>query len=428
MRLNCTSKIVLLLMALAQFAGAQEVVRHPDSSQSLNQRWDWAVKQSGQSQFKNGYWIGYSIKRMMEENSTIGSMHIENGEIFRDGKSLSELIYGVELPLNDRTSAKEKSHRKVVKDVGLFFLFDPRDGALAEVKESTFELSVDFDDFPLLWLGRASDEQSFDLLERLFQPVTSTKIKEALIGAVGLHGPSTRRRILLAGVLSGNEATTVRKQAAFWLGQADDPEALKILRQAAKADRSTEVRKQTVFAMSQMDLPEAEDALFELARAQDDREVCKDAIFWLAQRGSERTAAFLKEIIYKGTDSEIQKHTVFALSQMKFSEAEDVLIELARNQNDRQICKEALFWLAQKASKRAVDLLKETVQNDADTEIQKQAIFAMTQLPDGEGIPVLIEIAQMHKNPAVRKDAIFWLGQSEDSRATDALVQLVRGK
>ena len=358
------ARLVLALAAISQLLYAQEIVRHPDSTQSLNQRWEWAKAQATQTKFKKGYWIGYSIKRLMEENSTIGSMHIENGRIYRSGKSLSELIYGIEIPLESLRSYKEKSHRKVVKDVGLFFLFDPRDGALAEIKESTFELSVDFDDFPLFWLGQASDEQSLDLVERLYRPVASTKIKEELISAVGLHGQSTRRRILLAGVLSGNEATTVRKQAAFWLGQIDDPEALRILRQAAKTDRSTEVRKQTVFA----------------------------------------------------------------LSQMKSTKAEDVLIELARNQNDRQICKEALFWLAQKASKRAVDLLKETVQNDADTEIQKQAIFALTQLPDGEGIPVLIEIAQTHKNPAVRKDAIFWLGQSEDARATDALVKLVRGK
>ncbi len=366
MQRQIIARLVLLLAAISQLLYAQEIVRHSDSTQSLGQRWEWAKTQANQTKFKKGYWIGYSIKRLMEENSTIGSMHIENGRIFRSGKSLSELIYGVDIPLESLRSYKDKenSYRKVVKDVGLFFLFDPRDGALAEIKESTFELSVDFDDFPLLWLGRASEDQSFDLLERLYQPAASNKIKEALISAVGLHGPSMRRRTLLAGVLGGNEATTVRKQAAFWLGQVDDPEALKILRQAAKADRSTEVRKQTVFA----------------------------------------------------------------LSQMKSTEAEDVLIELARNQSDRQICKEALFWLAQKASKRAVDLLKETVQNDADTEIQKQAIFALTQLPDHDGIPVLIEIAQTHKNPAVRKDAIFWLGQSEDSRATDALVKLVRGK
>jgi hypothetical protein len=364
MQRQIISRLVLLLAAISQLLSAQDIVKHPDSSLVLSQRWDWAKAQANQAKFKKGYWVGYSIKRLMEENSTIGNMRIENGRTVRDGKSLAELIYGIELPLNYRTSLQEKSQRKVIKDVGLLFLFDPRDGALAEVKESTFELSVDFDDFPLLWLGRASNEQSLDLVERLYRSVASNKTKEELISAVGLHGQSPRRRIFLARIVTGNEATAVRKQAAFWLGQADDPEALKILRQAAKSDRSAEVRKQAVFALSQMDLPEAEEALF----------------------------------------------------------------ELARNQNDRQACKEALFWLAQRASKRAVDLLKETVNNDADTEIQKQAIFALTQLPDGDGVPVLIEIAQTHKNPAVRKAAIFWLGQSEDTRATDALVKLVRGK
>jgi len=364
MRLKCLCKIATLLMALAQFAGAQEVARHPDSSQPLNQSWDWAMKQSSQSQFKKGYWIGYSIKRLMEENSTIGSMHIKNGWVYRGpGKSLSELIYGMELPLEVSTHSEEKSYRKVEKEVEIFLGFtEGRD--LTKIHESTFSLSVDFKRLPLLWLGEANDEQSLVLLERLYRQASSSKIKEELISAVGLHDISAQRRTFLAKILAGDETAEVRKQAAFWLGQNDDPEALAILKQTAKSDRSNEVRKQAVFAMSQMHL----------------------------------------------------------------KESEDTLIELAQNPNDRDTRKEALFWLAQTAAERAVALLKDTIQKDADTEIQKQAIFALTLLSDHQGIPVLIDVAKNHRNPAVRKEAIFWLGQSEDSRATEALLKLVRGQ
>jgi HEAT repeat protein len=364
MRTKFPFKIVLLLAAFAQLAAAQEVVHHPDSSQSLSQRWAWAVEQSRQPRFKKGCWIGYSIRRLMEENSTIGSVHIERGRVYSEpGKSLSELIYGIKLPL-ELSASRAKSQQKVVKEVGLFFLFDPRDGALAEIKQSTFSLGVDFDDFSLLWLGRANDEQSLNLLEQLYRQTASSKRKEEVIATVGLHEQSAQRRNFLAAILTGDEATQVRKQAAFWLGQADDPEALRLLRQTAKSDRSTEVRKQAVFAMSQMHLPEAEDALFELARAQTDRAVRKDAIFWLAQT----------------------------------------------------------------AAKQAAPILKNTAYKDADTAIQKQAVFALTQLADNQGVPILIDIAQNHHNSVVRKEAIFWLGQSDDARATEALLKIVRGQ
>ncbi|NUO80606.1 hypothetical protein HUU05_11050, partial [candidate division KSB1 bacterium] len=138
--------MLLFAAALLPLAYAQEVTFHSDSTQPLLQRWEWAKSQARQTQFKKGYWIGYSIQRLMGENSTIGSMHIRNGRVLRGpGKSLSELLYGIEMPLNLSSSSKEKSERKVVKEVGLFFLFNPREHTLAEIKESTFELSVDFE-------------------------------------------------------------------------------------------------------------------------------------------------------------------------------------------------------------------------------------------------------------------------------------------
>ncbi len=365
MCLKGTYKIVLLLAGLAQLTAAQEVLHHPDASQPLNQRWKWAVEQSSQSSFKKGYWIGYSIERLMEENSTIGSMHIKNGRVYRGpGKSLSELIHGIEMPLEVSTHSEAKSERKVMKEVGIFFGYTYGGRDLIKIQESTFSLSVDFKGLPLLWLGEADDEQSLALLEQLYRKASSSNVKEDLIAAAGLHGQTTRRRTFLAGILAGDETASIRKQAAFWLGQNDDPEALRILQQTAKADRSIEVRKQAVFALSQMHLPEAE----------------------------------------------------------------DVLIELAQNQADREMCKEALFWLAQTAAERAVPLLKDTIDRDADTAIQKQAVFALTQLSDNQGIPVLIDIAKNHRNPAVRKEAIFWLGQSGDSRATEVLLKIVRGQ
>jgi len=423
MRTNCTFKVGLLLAVLAQFVAAQEVVRHPDAAQPLQQRWAWAVEQSNQARFKKGYWIGYSIECLMGENSTIGSIHIKNGRSFRGaGKSLSELIHGIAMPLELPSRYEEKSERMVMKEVGIFLGFTSGGDELRKIHESTFELSVDFKGLPLLWLGEAEDEQSLALLERLYRRAAASETKKDLISAVGLHGESAPRRTFLAGVLAGNEASEIRKQAAFWLGQVDDPEALRILQQTAKTDRSTEVRKQAVFAMSQMHLPEAEDALFELARAQADREVCKDAIFWLAQKGSERAAAFLKDIIYKGIDnSEIQKHAVFSLTQLPDKQGTVVLLDIAENHRSAAVRKEALFWLGQSKDLRALRILKQTAQTDRSLELRKQAVFALSQMHMPEAEDVLIELAQNQADREICKEALFWLAQTAAERAVPLL-------
>ena len=360
MRPTHSHAVFLALLVLSQRLGAQEVRYAPDSSQALSRRWDWAMQQTGQPQLRNGYWIGYSIRHLMDENSTIGSVYIKDDRVYRGpGKSLSELIYGLPTP-KELTSSP--TPRKLMKEVGIFFRYEPRDRDLTKVELSTFSLSVDFKGLPVLWLGRSSDAQSLDLLEGLYRQPSSNRVKEEVIAAVSMHDDAARRRGFLAEILASNEVNSVRKQAAFWLGQNDDPEAVRILKQTARQDRSTEVRKQAVFAMSQMESTEAEDAL----------------------------------------------------------------IELSKHDPSRETRKEAIFWLAQVASKRSIASLQAVLDDDTDAEVQKQAVFALSQLPRDEGIPILINLAEHHRNRVVRKEAIFWLGQSEDPRAVASLVKLVQ--
>jgi G3E family GTPase len=363
MQLRQGCKIILALVVFSQVSSAQEVIHYADSTQALSKRWAWAIEHAKQPQFKNGYWAGYSISRLMEENSTIGSVSIKNDRVYRmPGKSLSELIYGNPVPVELHYS-KTKSTQKVLKEVGLFFYIAPEDRSVVKVEQSSFTLSVNFKGKPVLWLGRAANEPSFDLLEQLYHKAQSTDLKDELMCAASMHDNATRRRAFLSGILSSDEGNKLRKQAAFWLGQSDDdPEALRLLEKTALDDHSTEVRKQAVFAISEM-------------------------------------------------------HSIAA---------ENVLIELAQNRKDTEIRKEAIFWLAQKASKRAVATLKEALEDDEDTEVQKHAVFALTQLEDDEGIPILIDLANNHRNRIVRKEAIFWLGQSDDPRAVNTLVKIVK--
>lgn len=362
MQLRNAYRIILALVALSHMGIAQEVAYHSDSTNALSRRWAWAMEQAGQSRYKNGYWVGYSISRLMDENSTIGSVNIKNDRVYRlPGKSLSELIYGNPTPM-ELHSAKTKSPQKVLKEVGFFFYIAPRDRAVIKVEHSTFSLSVNFKGMPVLWLGRTAGDPSLDLLEQLYRKALSSDLKEELLSTVSMHDNAARRRAFLAGILSGDEANKVRKQAAFWLGQNDDADALRLLEQTALNDRSTEVRKQAVFA----------------------------------------------------------------ISEMHSTAAENVLIELAQNREDTEIRKEAIFWLAQMASKRAIATLKEALEDDEEAEVQKHAVFALTQLSDDEGIPILIDIAKSHRSRVVRKEAIFWLGQSDDPRAVATLVKIVR--
>jgi len=354
-----------------------EVIRYA-GSEALAARLSWALGQAAKSGPGQGFWVGYGIRRLMGEDETIGS--------FRDGPAgrdltVAEILAGkrnlapgaagrddvrrtARKVLEDLENPK-RSAKKVIKEVGIFLSYDAgRPAVLTRVELSNLDLSFDFRGLTLYWLGEAGEAESLDVVKDLFARSQTGRAKEGLVAAAGLHGDARLVVPFLEKILTGGEADRVRKEAAFWIGQQDDPAGLDILVRAAGSDRSGEVREGAVFAVSQVDLPQAVDALIDLARK--------------AKPGDTR--------------------------------------------------KQAVFWIGQVASKKCAPALEDLARNDSDGRIQEQAVFALSQLPDGQGVEPLIKLARTHPDSRVRKKAVFWLGESHDPRALEALITIVKGK
>lgn len=146
--------------------------------------------------------------------------------------------------------------------------------------------------------GVAENAPSLDFLEKMYTRIKPIKPRDGLLGAIGVHQEPGPTVPFLARILNGNEDDRIRKQASFWLGQQDVPEALSILDRAARTDRSVEIRKQAVFTVSQFSLPKATDTLIGLSRNADTREVKKQALFWLAQRASQNLGETIRGFVY----------------------------------------------------------------------------------------------------------------------------------
>ena len=359
---------------------AQMIVRYPDSTRSLApetpglaQRWKGAVDEAKKRGFGKGYWIAYSIQRLMPENSFIGSFYSDTR---RNKPSLGELLTGREQVdvSRERTSGNftvtdgvtfvgdmDSRRHKVMKEIGILFHISAA-GETDQIKVTNLSLHVDLEGDPLIWVGGADDKESIAFLKSRFEGTRSSRVKEHAVEAIGLHAPSSNVLSFLHDILTGSEADKVREEAAFWLGQMDTDEALKVLIEAAETDRSESVRKKAIFGIGQMEGDRGVDALIKLARKNSGKKVREEAAFWLGQRASEKAIATLNDIAFSGDD----------------------------------------------------------------TDVQKSALFALTQLPDGSGVEYIIKIAKTHPNPKVRKEAVFWLGQCDDDRAIEALIKIVR--
>ncbi len=374
--------LAFLILALAAgLAGRdrvpRELVKCPRPEDALAARRDWALAEAARAGYKDGFWVGWSVRRLMDENSHIGSFSTGHSpeptlEEFLSGKkSLAapvdrEVVRRTAREILDGLDKKPRAQEpKVWKDIAILSRYGagPRP-APEKVRVTEVRGEIDLDDRPLVWLGGAAEGESIGLLKKDFAEAPPGKVKEHLVAAIGLHGAPELVLPFLEDVLKGGEADGVRKDAAFWISQQDVPSVLAILARTAKTDRSAEVRKSAVFGISQVESPESVDELISLA---------------------------------KGAESD-------------------------------GVRKEAVFWLGQKASKKAGEALVGFAYNDRDLKVREQAVFALSELPDHQGVEPLIKIARTHPDPRIRKKAVFWLGECDDPRALETLVAIVKGK
>ncbi|HEY4612734.1 MAG TPA: HEAT repeat domain-containing protein, partial [Bacteroidota bacterium] len=283
-------------------------------------------------------------------------------------KTLEEILYGTDRQSHRRTRDHfdpSERYRRVQKDIAILFRFQPHADVSRKpekVSAGTIGLSFDALEYPIVWLGGVSHEESVTLLVTHYDNSSSIDFKSTILGILSWHERSTKAYELLTKVLNGPDAEDLRKKAALFLGEFDDNVTLELLQQAAESDRS----------------------------------------------------------------SAVAENAVLGISRMESESAVDVLVKLAKNSKRDGVRKKAVHSLSRFASEKAVSTLQDIVYNDKDVELQKQALYALSRIKKDDPIPQLISLARSHTNSEVRKYAIYLLGQSKDERALDALIDLVK--
>jgi HEAT repeat protein len=373
--------LMMLLISDASAAGTRELPNQPTVVQIANQNFiqvdgnglkskmDSAVRLGRSNARKGSFWVGYQFD--VKPNVMI------------DGDYSNKKGERAARPVRTETN-----------NVGVFFLYDNGGETISKVETFNLDRTHDYNGYPVYWLGRASNDESLNLLREMVEKETPEKLAEKATTVIALHNDSRIGQIL-ENFVRNLKSEAVRKQAVFWLGQSEGETGFlaDIIR---NEQESVEVRKQAAFAIGISQDANAVTALQGLFDQVTEREVRKQIVF----------AAFVN---HNHSDSAIE-----------------FLINAAGKDKDREVRKQAIFWLGQKAGQRTLEVLGNTVeQNDEDTEVQKQAVFAISQRKKDESVPMLIKIAKTHQKGEVRKQALFWLGQIDDERALEVFKEIL---
>ena len=302
---------------------------------------------------RKAQWLGYAVSEVKGQRPICCSDYGNGWQGGCGPCSLEDRRSAVSI-----NSSEEKTGKVRLESVSqVAVMYRAENGKIGKIRMFSLGCAADAGGLNVLWLEGVAAGESVKVLERF---VTSDgasgegheSLGKSALTALALHGDPSADRAMESFV-SPERPEWLRRETAFWLGEARGAEGLRALEKMAKDDPNPHVRDQVALALSVS-----------------------------AEPG--------------------------ALSEM---------IRMAREDPDGHVRGQALFWLAQKAGKKAESTITGAIQNDPDTEVKKKAVFALSQMPQDEGVPKLIEVAKTNRNPEVRRQAMFWLGQSNDPRA-----------
>jgi hypothetical protein len=179
----------------------------------------------------------------------------------------------------------------------LFLMFRIEQAQVSRIRTYSADCPLDAGGKTVHWLTNVTAADSLSYLQTFIaSPTTTSRIVDSAVTALALHDgqPALDTLFSLARDHAGSK---VRGAALFWLAQRAGQKAAGAITAAIDNDPDTDVKKKAVFALSQLPRHEGVPLLIQQARTNKNPAVRKQAMFWLGQSNDPRALKFFQEIL-----------------------------------------------------------------------------------------------------------------------------------
>jgi hypothetical protein len=170
-------------------------------------------------------------------------------------------------------------------------------GRVERVETLSPDCAIDLGGRTLHWIEGVAPAESLALLAALAGAAGSgERLLESAMEAIALHA-GREADLLLIGLARKSASGEQRGQALSWLAERAGDEAVTAIRAAIEDDPEREVKLQAVFALSELPDQAGVPLLIEIARTHRNPDVRREAFFWLGEAEDPRALAFFEEIL-----------------------------------------------------------------------------------------------------------------------------------
>jgi HEAT repeat protein len=148
------------------------------------------------------------------------------------------------------------------------------------------------------WLGTARGRRGFEVLRHIVTEDASDRIRDKAVFGLSVSKDPEAVTVMIR-VAKNDRSTHVRGQALFWLAQKASQKAAAAITESIENDPDTEVKKRAVFALQRLPADEGVPLLIQVAKANKNPAVRKQAMFWLGQTNDPRAVRFFEEVLLR---------------------------------------------------------------------------------------------------------------------------------
>ncbi|HEX2076723.1 MAG TPA: HEAT repeat domain-containing protein [Longimicrobium sp.] len=241
----------------------------------------------------------------------------------------------------------------------------------------------------------------------LARPGCAAKVRRHAVMLLAQR-PTPGGREALLRVVRAEPDSSVRAEAAFWLGAFPAPAVLPVLDSVARRGTSAE-REQAIAAVAQLHTPESRQSLARLLRDPavplEDRRAALQAVMGFDPDSAD--AAQLREL-YPDLHPRLRALAIQALGHVHDAKNAEWLLALALDPaTPGPLAGEALFW-----SSRAgipADRLVALYPRLSDRDRRERLLHAMLEAPSPAAEALLRQAAASDPDPGLRETASIWL-------------------
>ena len=410
-----TSRRVWTATELAQARAALRVRRPPRPTDSLAERWRWALADAAR-QGIGDFWIVYSFETpthaqdLMMSDTREGSFVSASGELRSQGPPLADLLDDT-APITGKVAV-------------LLHYRGARADAIDRGGYRSTRLGFEFGRTPVFWLGFAPESESFGRVRELFEQVRNEKIQVLLIELASLHPNTDAVLPFLTRLVDPSHPVAIRSEAAEGFNHHHDPRSVETLLRVARTDPASEVRAEAAETIGEVQTPQSIPALTDLAINAPDSAVRREAAEAFADQPAERALPAIDRVIAASADDEVLVEAIEALGDIADARVLDMLVRTAALHPSRRAQQEAVETLGEIEEPEAVAALDRIVWEHDDATIQREAVETLGDREEAAATTALERILSSHPSEEVQAEAIETLADAADSSLNPRIYEL----